>query len=246
MNRLAAISLIFGLFTAAMSHAQESSIEDAYNPFADYSDFVEAATEETDINFFKFGRMLSIGFTAGQQGFTNKMNKIYSPSLSFGGFLNYHMSIPFAIQLNFSTSTHDTSWSVPAVNETFSGQARFNSFGLYGKYFLNTQNLTRAIAKYNPYFIAGVSQMTREVKSPSQISIIAKDPALSIDFGGGIEYMFNSNKHFFSLQFLYQKVDFQDENTEITIKGSNDEVINTGLKAKGDLFKIMMSIGFNF
>src|ERR1700733_14940788 len=43
----------------------QSDADDAYDPFADYSEFEETMDEEEDINFFRNGRLMTLGFLAG-------------------------------------------------------------------------------------------------------------------------------------------------------------------------------------
>ena len=52
--------------------------------------------EEEDINFFRNGRLLSLGFTLGYRGFTQTFGKIYSGSPTFGLFLAYFFDLRFA------------------------------------------------------------------------------------------------------------------------------------------------------
>ncbi|KAL0630168.1 hypothetical protein Q9L58_010985, partial [Maublancomyces gigas] len=72
--------------------------DDAYDPFADYSEFDEAVDEEEDLNFFRNGRLLTLGFIGGYRGFTGTLNKIYSGNMSFGLFLCYFFDLRFALQ----------------------------------------------------------------------------------------------------------------------------------------------------
>src|ERR1035437_7876708 len=60
--------------------------DDTYDPFADYSEFDEAQEEEADINFFRHGRFVTIGFIGGLRGFTQGLGNLYTPAPSFGLF----------------------------------------------------------------------------------------------------------------------------------------------------------------
>lgn len=41
---------------------QPTDIDEAFDPFSDYSEMEQDAEEEADINFFKNGRFLTLGF----------------------------------------------------------------------------------------------------------------------------------------------------------------------------------------
>src|ERR1700694_562859 len=57
--------------------------DDTYDPFADYSEFDEAQEEEADINFFRHGRFVTLGFMGGMRGFTQGLSKIYTTAPNF-------------------------------------------------------------------------------------------------------------------------------------------------------------------
>src|SRR4051794_21913065 len=71
--------------------------DDAYDPFADYSEFEEAQDEEADINFFRNGRFVTLGFAGGMRGFTGGLGNMYRSSPSFGLFLSYFFDLRFAL-----------------------------------------------------------------------------------------------------------------------------------------------------
>lgn len=235
------------LFLYATPGYGQNSIEDGFDPFADYSEFIEASTEETDINFFKYGRLLSFGLSLGQRSFTGPQTEIYENNLQFGVFVTFYTSINFAFQTGFQTSSHDTNFSIPEEAISFDGTATYNNFFLHGKYFINTQNLTKTVARFNPYFIGGVSQFYRETQTEAQQFISGRDAALSFDGGFGFEYLFNQNKNFLGAQAMYHFVRFPNENKEISLPGSQPgDTIDSGLKAKGDIWHIGITGGFNF
>ena len=237
------------IFFPLQSFAQSSEglVDDGFDPFADYSDFVEASTEETDVNFFKFGRALSVGANLGLRSFTGKQSELYDSGTSFGGFFTYYLSIQFATQLSYQTGTSNLQFDGPeSVGTSFSGSSRFNIFSLHGKYFINTQNLTKAVSRFNPYVIGGFSQVQRETTN-LETSIAANDSTGSFDIGIGGEYLFNNNKAFISLQATYYKADFGNENREITVTDPvTSNQVGTGIKPNGDIFILSIMLGANF
>lgn len=230
-----------------VSFAEDSIVDDAFDPFADYSDFVEATTEETDINFFKFGRMLSTGLIFGYRSHTGTLSSIYNNSSYFGANFTYYMSLQFAIQVVFHQGKHNYSFdSEVETNTPVSGSVTLQSLGLHGKYFINTQNLTKSISKYNPYIVGGFSQLSRSTSINGQPLTSGSDNAASFELGAGIEYLFNNNKNYVSLQVMYHKADFGNEGSEIQVIDINDDPTSTGVKPDGDPLTIQIGMGFNF
>ncbi len=224
----------------------EGIVDDAFDPFADYSDFVDASTEETDINFFKFGRMLSIGAVFGRRSFTGTMGSNTNPGTYFGISFTYYMSLQFATQISYTNGKNSLSYNVPDANFSINGSAQHQTFSFHGKYFINTQNLTKSISRYNPYIIGGYSQITRLTSLSNQVLISAKDSAASFDLGVGAEYMFNNNKNYVGLQLMYHKADFINEDREIVFKNTDDSDISSGIFPGGDPITLQVMLGFNF
>src|SRR5665213_1291664 len=123
--------------------------DDTYDPFADYSEFDEAQEEEADINFFRHGRFVTIGFLAGMRGFTQGLGNMYTPAPNFGLFLSYFFDLRFAMQFSFNTSDHP--FHVSSTSQTATGTVGLTSFAVDMKYYVNTQNVTKGLAKFNPY-----------------------------------------------------------------------------------------------
>ena len=215
--------------------------DDAYDPFADYSEFDEAEDEESDINFFRHGRFVTLGFIGGFRGLTGNLANIYKPSVGFGLFLSYFFDLRFALQFSFLTSDHSFHIRSSSSGETASGTIGLTSFDLDLKYYVNTQNVTKGLAKFNPYIIAGFSRIDRTANIPG-IAGFAKEGAMGFDLGVGIELPMMRNKMFFGAQAMYQLVNFPDENTQITF-ANND---TTGSYPNGDVYSILGILGVNF
>lgn len=234
---LSCVLLNFGAFA-------EDGIEseDNYDPFSDYSEFTEASTEEADLNFFRNGRMLSVGGLVGYRGFTEEFSSLYTNGPMFGGYLTYFFSLRFAIQMGYLTSTHDL--SIKTSTTTISSKLDISSMSLHAKYFLNTQNMTRSFAEFNPYFIAGYSYIQRTASNTGGI-IRANDQANGFDFGVGGEYMFNDRKHFVGFVLMYEFVNFAGEGQFIPEPSGGGSGL-TDQKQGGDTFFGFVSFGINF
>jgi hypothetical protein len=223
------------------THAQDA--DDTYDPFADYSEFEESADEEADINFFRNGRFFTLGFTGGYRGFTETMGDIQDGSTAFGGFVSYFFDLRFALQFGFSTSDHRLHFTSPS-GKSVTGNVAITNLGLDLKYYLNTQNVTRGLAKLNPYLIGGFSQVYRTTTVAGQPSF-GKENSMGFDLGAGIEVpMFRDV--YCGVQAMFQLVNFPDESSEMVLGKDTATPEPTGKYNKGDIVNLSVILGVNF
>lgn len=214
--------------------------DDAYDPFADYSEFEESVDEEEDLNFFRNGRMLTMGFIGGMRGWTQTLGQIYSSNITFGLFLCYFFDLRFALQFGFLTSDHTlnvTGTGFTAIR----GNVNVNDLTFNLKYYFNTQNVTRGLASLNPFMIGGFSQVYRTI-TVSGNDNFAKDSAFGFNVGAGIEIPMMRNKMFFGIQGVFQYLMFTDESK--IMLDENDQ--RTGISPAGDSFTGLGILGVNF
>lgn len=214
--------------------------DDSYDPFADYSEFDEAVDEEEDVNFFRNGRLLTLGFSGGLRGFTGTLNKIYSSNMSFGLFICYFFDLRFALQFGFLTSDHNLSVSGPGFT-AIRGNVNITELAANLKYYFNTQNVTRGLADLNPYLLGGFSQIYRTTTVSNETDY-GKDSAFAANFGGGIEFPILRNKLFIGAQAMFQYVMFTDESKVMVDRDD----ISTGVLRDGDSFTLLGVLGVNF
>ncbi len=231
------LSLSFNAFAQ-----DETQTEDNYDPFSDYSEFTEASTEEADLNFFRNGRLLTLGLMAGFTGFTGGYSELYSPSLAFGANLTYFFDLQFAVQVGFKTSDHDFSFKA-LDNSTVNAKMKLFDINLHAKYFFNTQNMTRAFAEWNPYIIGGVSQIQRSHANTNVVR--SSDSAQSFDIGGGFEYLYNKKRNYAGFVLLYQYATFAGEGSKLPNPVSSGSGF-TKYSQSGDPITLMATIGINF
>ena len=234
-NKCLSILLSLGLiFTGSASFAQDEE-GNVYDPFIDYSEFEEAGEEEADINFFRNGRLFTMGLAVGQRTFTEGMSDIFEDDIAFGLFLSYFFDLRWALQFSYLAGNH--AFKVGSTT----GDAKINHLGVDIKYYFNTQNVTKGLAAFNPYMIGGISFVDRETTS-STATEIGSDKARALDLGIGIEFpMGTRNDMYIGGQAMYQLVSFKDENTELFDGGSP-----TGKFANGDFITFAMVLGVNF
>lgn len=235
---LLCLILLMSLSFLKNAEAQEATGAEAvgsYDPFSDYSEFEEASEEEADINFFRNGRFLTIGLKGGMRGFTGTYGDIQSNGGNIGLYLAFFLDLRFALQVSYSTSSHDLSL-IDDDNERITGTVELSGTSFSIKYFTNTQNVTKGLSSFNPYLIGGFSQLYRTTKSPNT-QAYSRDGALGLDFGGGIEIPVSRNKVYLGLEAIYSYINFEDENTRFSTKSPS---------LNGDIWNVNAVIGVNF
>lgn len=219
--------------------------DDSFDPFSDYSEFDEATEEEADINFFRNGRFLTIGFLIGYKGFTDALATDYQSGGTYGLYLSYFFDMRFAIQFGFSTGDYGFVFSTPS-KQTMVGTVAFSIVSINAKYYLNTQNVTKGLADLNPYFITGVSDYFRTYTlTSSQTGTVsnAQESAWGLDVGAGIEIPMMKKKAYFGVQAVFHYVTFPDSNSPVYL---SDFSQNSTLTQAGYQYDIMGLVGVNF
>lgn len=211
---------------------------DAYDPFADYSEFDDATDEEEDIYFFKNGRFFSIGLIAGYRVFTDTYGEIYKSAPDFGLSLSYFFDLRLAMQVSYITGDHNFNFA--ANGDRYSGTLTVSGFSFDLKYYLNVQNVTKGISDFNPYILGGLSQLSRELRR-SDSEGTGKDSSMAFEVGIGTEFPMVKNKYHLGIEAIYQYVNFPDEGHNLTIDNNP-----TNILMKGDIIRLQAILGFNF
>lgn len=243
-NFIFVFSATFFVLSPLVMAQDEVPSQDNYDPFSDYSEFTEASSEEADINFFRNGRLLSIGIGVGSKMFLGGYSEFYDPAPTYSLFINYFFDLQFAMHLGLSTSDHNFSFrDIDPSRTQYNSKMRLFNLSIYAKYFFNTQNMTRAFAEWNPYIIGGASQVSRSHASNPVVR--TTDTAYSFDIGGGVEYLFNSKKNFFGVMLLYQNIQFADKGRHLPSPSSSGNGW-LSYKRSGDPITIMATVGINY
>ena len=211
---------------------------DAYDPFADYNEFEEATEEEADINFFRNGRFLTLAIVGGYRGFTGVLGQLYTSSPYFGAELTYFFDLRFALQMAYLTGNHAE--TIAAGGQPYTGTVQISQFSFDLKYYMTTQNVTRGLAKFNPYFILGVAQVSRTNKIDGTDGY-SRDQAMGLEAGLGFEIPLLKNKAFFGIEAVYEYVSFPDSGNQIMIQGQP-----TGIYPSGQIMRGGGVLGINF
>jgi hypothetical protein len=240
-------TLIFLMLTLSLatSFAQtgDSDItgDDAYDPFADYSEFEASADEEADIHFFKNGRFFNLALLLGPQMFTESLGEYHNIAPAYGIYFAYFFDIRTALQVTYISSTHDFNVPATATSNPINGTTSLSTFSVHMKYYFNTQNITRGFADLNPYLIGGFGSSQRSIAIVNQTAV-AKNSPTGVEFGGGLEVPISRNKMYLGAQIMYHYVQFSDENMMLADENRNP----TGVTLNGDYITGLFVLGINF
>jgi hypothetical protein len=229
---------------SGLAYAQSES-SDAFDPFSDYSEFDQDSDEEADVNFFRNGRLLTLGLAAGPRQFTESMAKTYGSGPNFGIQISYFFDLKTALGVGIMTGDSALKFSTLSGNtvNNYTGNVSFTSINFNIKYFMNTQNVTKGLADINPYIFGGFSQWYRTV-SISEFSSQSRENVMGADAGIGVEIPLMRRKAFLGLQATYHYINFADENKEFLFNGTTNELLEN--KINGDLMDLLVIIGLNF
>ncbi len=225
--------------------AQAATDDDSFDPFSDYSEFDEATDEEADINFFRNGRFLTVGFVMGMKGFTDNLSTAYNSGGTYGLYLAYFFDLRFAIQFGFTTGDYGFTFSTPS-GQSSSGNVAFTLISINTKYFFNTQNVTKGLADLNPYLIIGLSNVFRTYTlTSSQTGQVndAVQSAWGLDAGGGIEIPMMRKKAYFGIQGTLHYVNFPDSNSPFYLYEFTQPSTST---QAGMQYDVLALVGVNF
>lgn len=220
---------------AAASNAEEG--DDAYDPFADYSEFEYESDEQADINFFRNGRMLNIAFTGGYNMCTGTLGQKVQNGIKYGFNIAYFFDLRFAMQFSYLSGDYPIAFTSPARRIT--GVGTFTTLAFDTKYYFNTQNVTRGFAKLNPYMLIGFANQYKTLNFVG-VPGNSKQAALGFDVGVGIEIPFMRKKMFWGGQVAYHHTNFKDAFTDFVYDGDNYG------NQYGDQIDFLGIVGINF
>lgn len=237
------------------SYAQNSDIDEGFDPFSDYNEVEQSTDEEADINFFKNGRYLTLGVILGYRGFTDGMSQGYTPGFEWGLQFSYFFDLQLATSLSYSVADSGVEFrsfndaALTSVSELYTGNVNIQILNLNAKYYFNTENVTRGLADLNPYIQLGVGLFTRTYNLSNSLPP-PPDKPIGFSVGTGIEIPFLRRSSYFGLQATYHYVQFADENNdriEEEKPGQAELVLSpVSPRLNGDIFEISTIIGINF
>lgn len=235
--------LLLSLLTSHGYAQSESS--DAFDPFSDYSEFDQDSDEEADVNFFRNGRLLTLGLAAGPRQFTENMAKAYGSGPNFGIQISYFFDLKTALGIGIMTGDSGLKFSTISGNtvNNYTGSVSFSTINFNIKYFMNTQNVTKGLADINPYLLGGFSQWYRTV-TIAEFSSQSRENVMGADIGIGLEVPLMRRKAYLGIQATYHYINFADETKEFLYNGTTNELLEN--KINGDLMDFLVIIGLNF
>ena len=215
----------------------------AFDPFADYSEFENTEEEMEDIYFFQNSRFLTLGIKGGLKLFTLNMAQLYMPGPVYSIYLNYFFDTQFSFQFETTLSTH----RVVLQSEVGSlwGNGDFFSMGVAFRYFINTLLFTKRFQWFQPYFILGVFHSSVTVAATlTEQAGTARDTGFGLDMGAGIEFLIARKLHL-GIQYSFQFITLQKEALPLTFN-TGTGISDSEFRPYGDWMHISALLGVNF
>ena len=254
MNAVRFYTLLFVILLSLFhqhAYAQTSTdVDESFDPFSDYNEFEQDANEEADINFFKNGRMLTLGLQLGYRGYTEGFAQAYTPNLVYGFQFTYFFDLQTALAVNYING--DSSVAFNSLTTAYTGTVNIQAVDLSFKYYFNTENVTRGLADLNPYMSMGGAYFIRTYSLSTQLPI-DPDKVYGLKASVGIEIPLLRRRAFLGFQATYYYVQFPDENKYFIEEAAAGN--STGEKTakspvsphlNGDTFDASAIIGINF
>jgi len=215
----------------------------AFDPFADYSEFENTAEEQENINFFQTGRFLTLGALGGVKLFTLNLANLYQIGPAYGGYLNYFFDLNFAIQFHITASTHNIVFE--AAGQPFLGGADFISMGVDFKFFIDKNVFNKHFSWLQPYLFLGVLYSSKTIFATfTNQSGYYSDRGYGVNIGLGTEFQF-LRKLYFGLQYAFKFVTLSEEAVPIVLD-TGTTTINTNFRPYGDWMNITVLLGVIF
>ncbi len=231
----------------------QSDIDESFDPFADYNEYDQQSEEESDINFLKNGRYLTLSFISGYRTFVGGgLSEAYKPNLHYGAEFSYFFNLNLAIGLSFLLSDHNvnftsyTNQNFSQISRRYDGNVNLQNIDFHFKYYFNTDNITKGLADLNPYGFLGTSYNIRTYTLDETLGS-ASDNVWGFKFGGGIELPLLKNSAYYGAQLTYRYVQFPDENKSF-IEEDDDSNNTKPIKPRldGDILDLSFILGLNF
>ena len=225
---------------------KQSSELNAYDPFADYSEFENTAEEQENINFFQTGRFLTLGAIGGAQFFTLNMANIHYPGAYFGGYLNYFFDLQFAIQFAITGSVHHTYYN--SGNNSFIGSTSLININVDFKYFLDKNLFHRSLEWFQPFLFVGIMNANQTTRATvTNQGGHKEDSGFGVNLGVGTEFHWLKKIHF-GVQYIFHFVTLRHEAIpfSLTTSDENGNQMSGNIRPYGDWMTVSLLLGVNF
>jgi hypothetical protein len=213
-----------------------------YTRFGEFSD----DEEDEDTKFFQYGRFFGVSLGLGYEGAMGNRGALFTGGLpAFSLRVHYWFDFNFALTLGIYSAKHQYTGARDEANsgEDVTTKHDWNLFA-YGaelRYYVDTRDATAPVTFAGPFLQVGVGNYSKSENDVSDPSTLAKDNALGLSFGGGLEFPLKPRKSYLNLEVKFISVSFNDTGVPVTVGSSGKEVDTSGL-----LFTLMASVLFTY
>jgi hypothetical protein len=211
-----------------------------YTSFGEFGDDDEAE----DTKFFQYGRFFGVSLGLGYEGATGNRGSLYTGGLpSFAVRVHYWFDFNFALTLGIYSAKHQYTGFKESTGGTTTQKNDVDifEFGAELRYYFDTKDATAPVTFAGPFLLVGLGNYSKSETDVSSPDAVAKDSALGISFGGGLEFPLKPRKVYLDLETQFRAVSFKDDGLSVT--ASNGKVIKD---SSGMLFTLMASVLFTY
>lgn len=195
-----------GPATSAPQIGQPEEEDFSASPYTKYGEFQDIEDEEEETLFFQYGRFFGVSLGLGQQGAMGNRGGVWQ-----GGFpmfsvkVHYWFDFNFALALEYSTGSQ----YFEGGREGGHHDVKLSRMGVDLKYYVETKDVSAAIAFASPYLLFGIGNYTKS-EAEESVDAAADENSFGVDFGGGLEFTLKPKKTFFTLEGKLHSVQFED------------------------------------
>lgn len=216
-----------------------------YTSFGEFNDEEEAE----DTKFFQYGRFFGVSLGLGYEGTTGNRGSLYTGGLpAFEVRVHYWFDFNFALTLGIYSARHqyvgakdDGANTTPVGDPNQKNEFNLFKYGAELRYYFDTKDSTAAVTFAGPFLQMGLGNYTKSETNLTSPGDIARDSALGLSFGGGLEFPLKPRKSYLNLETKFHSVSFNDTPLGVTTAGGKRVDSTSGL-----FFTVLASVLFTY
>jgi hypothetical protein len=186
---------------------ESNGLFDQSSPYLQYGDFNMDEDEDSDTQYFQYGRFFGLSLGLGYESATGDRGELYQPAFPRVDIrMHYWFDFNFAMDLGIYFANHQYTVGSSTTSVKLIG------YGIDFKYYFETANSASAITFANPYLLIGVGAISKTQSSATDANPDT-DSTLSVSVGAGLEFPIVYKKTYFSLEARYSTESFSDATT---------------------------------
>ncbi len=212
--------------------------ETPYTSFGEFND--EEETE--DMRFFQHGRFFGVSLGLGYEGAMGNRGALYTGGLpALEVRVHYWFDFNFALTLGVYSAKHQYTGTRDGVDPAEKNDFSLFKYGAELRYYFDTRDATAPVTFAGPFLLAGIGNYSKSESSVTSPGAVARDNAMGLSFGGGLEFPLKPRKSYLNLEAKFHSVSFNDTGLPVLTAGGTTVPDTSGL-----FFTVLASILFTY